>query len=542
VNHERQVGQGAPGLLARLRASRVAPLVGTALFAFLCAAALTLSRGWPALPAVHDESSFLLAADTFAHGRLTNPSPPLAEHFETFHVLVRPSYASKYPPAQGLVLALGQVLTGHAIVGVWISAGLMAAALTWMLRAWFRTSWAVWGSVLITLMLASGMADGYWLASFWGGTVAATGAALVYGAARRLTRAPTVLTALLFAFGLGILALSRPFEGLLVAIPPLLSVGSWLLRDRASTRAWRLTHVLAPLGVVIAATGAFSLYYNARVTGHALRMPYAEYEAQYGSVPLFVFTPRSSIRTIEYSNAEMRRFYADPVAQRAMSTPLMFLRAQVGRAVRLQRFLAPGMILVLVLVGLTGSAWRTMMMPLAGTGLVLAGAFLVTWFWPHYIAPMIAPWAILLTNGGRRLATLRPRRIGLGIMWLVFGMTAASAVATTVRLFADRSQRQSSWPVQRDSIARALQRQGGRHLVIVSYAPRHSIHNEWVYNRANLRDAPVIWARSLSPSKDSLLMEQFRDRSAWRLDVDSDSTHRPLRPADEPMTSELLRR
>ena len=542
MNHEQQVRHSAPGLLQRLLVSRVAPLVCTGLFAFLCAAALTLSRGWPALPEIHDESSFLLAADTFARGRLTNPTPPLAEHFETFHVLVRPSYASKYPPAQGLMLALGQVLTGSPIVGVWISAGLMAAALTWMLRAWFRTSWALFGSVLVTLMLAGGIRDGYWFSTFWGGTVAATGAALVYGAARRLTRTPSVLNALLFALGLGTLALSRPFEGLLVAIPPLLGVGNWLLRDGASTRAWRMTHVLAPLAVVMAAIGGFALYYNARVTGRALRMPYAEYEAQYGSVPLFVFTPRSAVRTIEYSNAEMRRFYADPVAQRAMSTPLMFARAQVGRALRLQRFLAPGIILVLVVVGLTGSAWRTMALPLAGTGLVLAGSFLVTWYWPHYIAPVIAPWAILLTNGARRLSMLKPRRIGLSIMWLVFAMTALNAIVTNLSSYAARSQRRSHWAVQRDSLARALERQGGSHLVIVSYGPKHSFHNEWVYNRANLRDAPVIWARSLSPSKDSQLIEQFRDRSAWRLDVDTDSTHRPLRPAAEQMTSELLQR
>ncbi|HEV8365739.1 MAG TPA: hypothetical protein VGQ52_19655 [Gemmatimonadaceae bacterium] len=523
-------------------ASRVAPLVYTGLFGFFCAAMLTLSRGWPALPTIHDESSFLLAADTFAHGRLTNPAPPLAEHFETFHVLVRPSYASKYPPAQGLMLALGQVLTGSPIVGVWLSAGLLAATLTWMLRAWFRTSWAVWGSVLITLLLAGSIRDGYWLATFWGGTVAAIGAALVYGAARRLTRTPSALSAILFALGLGILALSRPFEGLLVSIPPIVSVGAWLLRDRSSTSAWRMTHVFAPLAVVIAAIGGFALYYNARVTGNPLRMPYAEYEAQYGSVPLFVFAPRSAVRTIDYANREMRRFYADPVAQRSMNTPLMFLRAQVGRVIRIHRFLAPGMILVLALLGVIGNAWRRLAMPLAGTGLVLAGSFLVTWYWPHYIAPVIAPWAILLTNGARRLALLKPRRIGLCILWLVFATTAANAIVTTLNSYAARTRRPSQWPVQRYSIERALERQGGRHLVIVSYGPKHSFHNEWVHNRANFTTAPVIWARSLSPTKDSLLIQHFRDRVAWRLDVDTDSTHSPLRPTAEPTTSELLQR
>ena len=64
-------------------------------------------------PDIHDEFSYLLASDTFAHGRLTNPTPPVWHHFEQFYVVVQPTLASKYGIAQSLFMALGSVGCRH---------------------------------------------------------------------------------------------------------------------------------------------------------------------------------------------------------------------------------------------------------------------------------------------------------------------------------------------------------------------------------------------------------------------------------------------
>ena len=71
---------------------------------------------------IHDEFSYVLMSNTLASGHVSNPSPPLPEFFDTFHVLVRPVYASKYFPGQGLFLGgwptLSWVLTSLPQKGI----------------------------------------------------------------------------------------------------------------------------------------------------------------------------------------------------------------------------------------------------------------------------------------------------------------------------------------------------------------------------------------------------------------------------------------
>ncbi|HEY2252048.1 MAG TPA: hypothetical protein VGH74_13340, partial [Planctomycetaceae bacterium] len=155
-----------------------------ALLGTLLPAAYGYMVGIP-VPKVHDEFSYLLAADTFAHGRLTNPTPDCPEFFEAQHILVAPTYMSKYPPGQGLILAAGQVWFGHPIWGVWLSCGLFAASLCWMLQAWTSPRWA---NITVAFAVISFGISSYWAQSYWGGMLAACGGALLFGGLRRTLR------------------------------------------------------------------------------------------------------------------------------------------------------------------------------------------------------------------------------------------------------------------------------------------------------------------------------------------------------------------
>src|SRR5881227_2612589 len=106
-------------------------------------------------PLVHDEFSHLLLADTLAHGRLANPTHPMWVHFETFHVNWHPTYASMYYPGHALFLAFGQVSMGHPFWGVWLSSGLMCAAVCWALQGWMSAGWALLGGALAVIRLGT---------------------------------------------------------------------------------------------------------------------------------------------------------------------------------------------------------------------------------------------------------------------------------------------------------------------------------------------------------------------------------------------------
>ncbi len=289
------------------------------LFAFASAALAAALSGKP-IPLVHDEYSYLLAADTFAHGRLANPPHPHWQFFESMHIVHQPAYASMYPPGQGAAIAAGQVLTGEPIVGVWLSVAAMGVAIYWALFAWLPPRWALLGGVLVVLKFVvlgrvmSSSLGGYWSQSYYGGAVAAIGGALLIGALGRIVSArasakprdghPWALPmrakalpmhAMLLALGVLILAASRPFEGFLLSLPAAIVLLTWFFRlqgpagRRGTPRRTATDRVIVPAAVVVLAGAIFLGYYNAQVTGSATSMPWSHHHKQYCTFPIFVF-------------------------------------------------------------------------------------------------------------------------------------------------------------------------------------------------------------------------------------------------------------
>ena len=131
-------------------------------------------------------------------------------------------------------------------------------------------------------------------------------------------------------------------------------------------------------------------------------------------------------------------------------------------------------------------------------GLLLAVLLTETWTYPHYAAPATSLVILLLVEALRqaRIAKWRGLPIGKSLVRGVLPMLLISAI---VPFALAQPLKQSGWHLERARLLNALEQRPGRHLVIVRYGPGHSPHQEWVYNRADIDGARVVWARGMNP-------------------------------------------
>lgn len=483
-------------------------------------------------PVVVDEFAYVLGAETFLHGRLTNPPHQMARHFESPHVLQRPTYASKYPPANSLFIAAGWKLGGAPGFGVILSYAFMCGCIAWMLRAFL-------GRLLgfsLGLVFAVGMADSYWATTFWGGAVAAGAGALVLGAGARLLRVGSLGTgrkltrdAIVLAVGLLLLANSRPYEGLWLAVAVLIVLAVNLWRRRHEAHATALRRAIAAFAVVMTLGTAAMLTYNNAVTGSWRELPYTAYARLRGRVPLFAadaVQPRPAGVDRPRSKDGSTR-----VADRRIWTPRGFAVYGYFLATLIV-FLVPTAALLPFGLLPWAMADRLTRLALVAIGATLVGMALTLWHFLHYAAPATA--AILAVYGAclHILGKLRlgVRRIGRA---LVAGSLAVFAlnVPWHMALRSAKGPRPLGWPDHRQIIADSLARKG-KSVVFVRYAPTHPLFDEWVYNAADIDASPVVWAHDLGPQDNAELLRYYRDRSAWIVDVNKDTGPFPVSPYD----------
>lgn len=478
----------------------------------------------------YDEFSYLLAADTFASGRLTNPTHPMRRHFETRSVNHVPTYHSIYPPGQGAFLAMGRVLTGHPIVGVWISMALASMATCYLLQAWFPPRWSLLGALLAALHARMALD---WGGTYWGGAVAMLGGALVFGGLRRILDRGWISDSLLFALGLALLANSRPFEGLVASLPAVLVLAGWLRFDKRLPRGIRFARIAVPILALLAVTAAGMGYYNHRLTGSPWTLPYQIYLEGHPDETPFASTmahgeppdenhsgePAGRDDSREGETASPYHEWWIEAYMRLLTSSSPVVAAAFKLAIQWAFYLGP--LLSVALIALPFGRWNRWTWFAASTvGVTVLAVLTTNAGLPHYLAPAAPLIFVLVVEGSRSLGPWRRRggRIGrrwvpvLSVLWLLQLLFVAVVFPTAMRAL--------RWGEPRARLRARLERMDGEHLVIVRYGPSHVFYQEWVYNEADIDRARVVWARELAPDSNRELLAYFQGRRVWLVEPD----------------------
>jgi hypothetical protein len=504
---------------------RAATITLVMLMALVGHCAVYISRGAPE-PRIHDEFSYLLGANTFVHGRLANPPHAHWQFFETMHVNQQPKYVSKYPPAQSLFLAAGQLIARKYYWGVVLSSVLFCGALVWALQAYVSPGWAVIGGVIAVLRFSL---SSYWGNSYWGGFVAAIGGALLLGVAGRLpkcaeiTRRQRIGLSVLFGVGLLLLANSRPYEGFVLAAV-VLAYGGWQVRKMPLETAERWRSLVLPTTVVIFAGAMWMGFYFYKTTGSPLKMPYQVNDQTYAKAPAFVFEREYPWNPV-YRHARLQRFYAGWAYY-----TYLYERTGEGFKAGLQKhmydlwifFLGP-ILTIPFLIGLAMAVRdRRRLLPLICVLAMLAGVAVETWTHPHYFAPATAAVCILVMAGLQSLWESR-RNAGQALaIAVVVTATILGGIRTSMA-----SERADICLADFGEVKPVFEGRGGVIALLHQFPGKHlvfergvtSVHVEYVYNTADIDSQEIVWAGDMGRDKDAELIAYYPDRQVWVLDL-----------------------
>jgi hypothetical protein len=512
----------------------------------------------PPNPQVHDEFSYLLQGDTFAHGRLANPVPPYWEHFETEYVLFNPTYASQYQPGQGLVLAAGQLLFFNPWWGVWLSVGIMCGSIFWALRFVIPPAWALFGSFMAAMQFGI---FGIWMNSYFGGAVAATAGALVLGSVMRM-REPGKARSSAALCGLGIILLfaTRPLEAILWSGVAVVFMVAAVRRTRRAATPVNYSQLCIPFAVVIVVGVGALAYYNWRVTGSPANPPYLQYRQVYGTPQPYWWQPPVIVNNFNYP--EIRDNYLNQLRlYEARYSPTAILLAEGERLRNFWRFfIGPFLTPALLFLAWIFRDRRIRPWLFASVPFVLDKATYHAWF-PSQNAPATVLIVLVVVQCWRHLRVWQRRRQwGVAVTRLTMASFAIAiflgGLGRAVEpLLPDQLRHlppiwESLYPIRRlrDDVTEILTRVPGKHLVFVKYAPGHCFCEEWVFNSADIASQRIIYARPYSPSSDAALIETFKDHDAWVVEPDerpyrlsrlndSEQVARLSRPADDSYSS-----
>jgi hypothetical protein len=313
---------------------------------------------------------------------------------------------------------------------------------------------------------------------------------------------------------------------LLFCIPVAVWFLWWLAgktKSRVPTRD-RVIRVTVPVGAVLALTLAFMGYYNWRLTGNPLLFPHMLNSRTYRTTGIFLWDHPGT--PLEYHNQQFEDFYNGWEREDYDNSWRAVWNVSAEKLTRTgSTYFWWGALLLLPALPFVFFD-RKMRLPVIIFLLIAAGFLAEIWSMPHYAAPLTGVIFLLLVQAIRHLRTIRlgGRPLGLALSWAMFYLLATDVAFSVPRHLCDELEWTCKGDLSRADIAKRLSQTPGKHLVMVRYEDNHNLHDEWVYNGAEIDTSKVLWARELDPAQNAKLFAYFKDRQVWLVEPDTDNT------------------
>jgi hypothetical protein len=384
----------------------------------------------------------------------------------------------------------------------------------------------------------------YWANSYFGGAVAAIGGALVLGVLPRMKKNLRVRHALLMGLGFAILANSCPYEGLFLGIPVAGVLLVWLWRKKGPALGVALKRAVAPLLLVLVLTVVAMGYYFWRTTETPINTPYLVDIQTYDPVPYFPWQSPKPMPAYRHPGIQRHYLSSEVSLYKFQRTFSGWVRVKMATLAAVRIFFLGHvfMLPLLLTLGLVpyGFSWRDLSPEtrffLTVCGAVIIGSMLPIVYLPHYSAPITGAILGLVLIAMKYVRGWQWRNKKVGV-FVTRAVPSICVLLLTLRAGAGPLHLPlgPEWPkegyatwcspkptnYERAAVLRKLREYPRRQLAIVHYSPDYdAIYDEWVYNRADIDTAKVIWARDMGPAENAELIQYFKNRHAWLVEAD----------------------
>lgn len=474
---------------------------------------------WPSrsVQVVHDEAAYVLQADLLAHGHFAAPSPLEPELSEQAAVIVSPVLAPKPMPGHAVLLAPGVILGLPWLMPILLT-GITAALLFALVRGLADGATALLAVAL--WITAPGVLR--WQPSYLS-EVSSTALVLVGGwCAIQWWKLGTQWWLAACAFVFGLLAVTRPFTAVAVAVP----VAALIVLRLGRTRAWR--HVPGALAIGLLPIALVPIQSHA-VTGQWNRTPWSLYSVQYmpWDRPGFGLDNREPLRTLPPDlRAAMSEFKQLHAQHQLRALPALLL-TRIHAVWRQQTsgwrfYLIPG----LVLVGLLAAGWAAVFVASVMTlQFVLYLTYAHQPFWTLYYAELVPPFVALAAIGLARID--RFSRGNASTTSIVTSGMAILVVGMALPLFQRQRLQHLNIAKPWMDLERALEQTTDEpRFVYVRYGGDHDPHQSLVRNSRLGGESHLQLVYEPPPEVDRTLRQSYPGYQFWRYDAETRTIRR----------------